>query len=93
MSKTRSPGSEPIREGLVTHLWAGDNLALHADLLRELESSGIPFFNKPVGNYPGAERAMNDYVPQPPFGSGVKVFASDLPAARQILERLEALGR
>jgi hypothetical protein len=86
---TGQAGAGPIREGLLVQLWAGDDLALHAALLEDLESAGVPFFNNPVGRYPGARKGISEFlVPQPPFGFEVKVLSSDLAVARQILEKL-----
>jgi hypothetical protein len=73
--------------GLVT-LWAGEDLALHAALLEELESTSIPFFNKPVGTYDGAERGNLFFLSQPRFGFEIKVLSSDFQVARRILEGL-----
>jgi hypothetical protein len=84
-------GAEPIREGRLVQLWAGDDLALHAALLEDLESAGVRFLNKPVGHYPGARKGISEFlVPQPPFGFEVEVFSSDLALAQQILDKLVA---
>ena len=39
--------AEQAPEGSLVQLWAGDDLALHAALMEDLESAGIPFLNRP----------------------------------------------
>jgi hypothetical protein len=90
MSESNSRGAEPVRTGLLEQLWAGDDLALHAALLEELKSAGIPFWSKPAGYYSGVRHGIADFVPQPPFGFEVRVFSSDLTAAQHVLNKLTA---
>src|SRR5215469_15519974 len=76
-------------EGRLVQLWAGDDLPFHAALLEELESAGIPFFDRPAGDYSGAHRGVPEWmVPRPAFGFEVEVLSSDLGRAQQILENL-----
>lgn len=88
------PGSEEASppnnsSGSIRTLWEGEDLALHTTLLEHLKEAGIPFFNQPMGVFPGVRRG--DPFPIQPmtrFGYQVAVLSSDLAAAKQILERL-----
>src|SRR5256886_716922 len=42
--------SKPLRQGSFVMLWAGENPAVHADLLEELQAAGIPFADKSLGD-------------------------------------------
>jgi hypothetical protein len=75
--------------GFLVELWSGEDLALHARLRETLDEAGIPYFNKPAGNFPGVRWA--DPVPmlqRPRFGFTLAVQSEDLSAAREILEKL-----
>jgi hypothetical protein len=80
--------TEPVREGLLVRLWAGDDLALHEALLEDLKSTNIPFFDRPAGRYSGSRRMLDTMETQPIFGYELQVFSSDLIAARKILRAL-----
>jgi hypothetical protein len=81
----------PLREdqGSVVLLWRGEDPALHTNLLEQLESTGIPFVDKPLGDDqvpPPVDPLPIDWKPR--FGFEVSVLSSDFPAAHAILERL-----
>jgi hypothetical protein len=83
--------TRPAPETSYIVLWSGEDPAFHEALLEELESSSIPYANKPIGE---AENAP-DPLPinwKPRFGFEVAVHHSDLPAAKQILEKLLSEG-
>jgi hypothetical protein len=72
-------------------VWAGEDPALHSALLEELESAGIPFADKSLGDdqvAPTADPLPIDWKPR--FGFEVAVLSSDLAPAQQILEVLLA---
>src|SRR5260370_39721289 len=48
--------SKTIPSGPLVPLWEGEDLALHTTLLKELESSGIRYFDQAMGVFPGARR-------------------------------------
>lgn len=81
--------SSPFLRGSVVVLWAGEDPALHAALLDELDSAGIPVKDMSLGEdevAPTADPLPIDWKPR--FGFEVAVLSSDLGAARQILEKL-----
>ena len=83
------PQPEDMPSGRLEPLWEGDELAVHASLLEELDKSGIRYFDRALSNYPGVRRA--DYFPIQPmarFGYQVSVLSSDLKTAREILQKL-----
>ncbi len=83
--------SNPILQGSVVLLWAGENPALHAALLEQLQVAGIPFSDKTLGDdevAPTADPLPIDWKPR--FGFEVAVLSSDLPAAKEILEQMLA---
>ena len=83
--------SMPAPQESFVHLWAGENPALHEALREELELSGIAYADKPLGE----DEVDSDPLPidsKPRFGFEVAVHYSDLPAAREILEKLLSEG-
>jgi hypothetical protein len=81
----------PLREdqGSIVLLWRGEDPALHVTLLEQLESTGIPFADKSLGDDqapPPVDPLPIDW--QPRFGFEVSVLSSDFPAAQAILEKL-----
>jgi hypothetical protein len=82
-----STGAQP--QGAFIMLWAGEDPALHSALLEELESAGIPFIDKPMGDdevAPTADPLPIDWKPR--FGFEVAVRSEDYAAAEPILEKL-----
>jgi hypothetical protein len=70
-------------------VWAGEDPALHAALLEQLQAADIPFSDRPLGDdevAPTADPLPIDWKPR--FGFEVAVLSVDLPAAREILEKL-----
>jgi len=70
-------------------LWAGEDPALHSELLEELEAAGIPYIDKPTGDdavAPAADILPIDWKAK--FGFEVAVPSSSLAAAEEILEKL-----
>jgi len=81
--------SKPLRQGSFVMLWAGENPAVHADLLEELQAAGIPFADKSLGDdevAPTADPLPIDWKPR--FGFEVTVLSTDLAAAKEVLEKL-----
>ncbi len=81
--------SDANRRGSIATLWEGEDLALHTNLLEELESAGIRYFDQPMGVYPGVRRG--DPFPIQPmtrFGYLVAVLSPDLVSAKRILGKL-----
>jgi hypothetical protein len=79
--------AKPAPQSSYVVLWAGENPALHDALLEELDLAGIGYADKPLGE----DEVTTDPLPidsRPRFGFEVAVHHSDLPAARQILEKL-----
>ena len=79
--------AKPAPQSSYVVLWAGENPALHDTLLEELDLAGIGYADKPLGE----DEVAPDPLPidsKPRFGFEVAVHHSDLPAARQILEKL-----
>jgi hypothetical protein len=75
-------------DSLVT-LWAGEDDALHMELLESLEGAGISFRDQALGDDEVAPTA--DPLPiafKPRFGFEVAVLSSDLEPAQAILETL-----
>jgi hypothetical protein len=86
-----SVSTKPAPESSYVVLWAGENPALHEALLQELELSGIPYADKPIG----ADEIEPDPLPigwRPRFGFEVAVHYPDLPNAKEILEKLLSEG-
>ena len=83
--------TKPAPESSYVVLWAGENPALHEALLQELELSGIPYADKPIGeNENEPDPLPIDWKPR--FGFEVAVHYPDLPNAKEILERLLSEG-
>jgi hypothetical protein len=83
--------SKPFPQGSLVLLWAGEDGAFHAAVLGALDVAGIPTKDMPLGDdevAPTADPLPIDWKPR--FGFEVAVLSSDLPAARQILEKLLA---
>jgi hypothetical protein len=81
--------SKAIPQGSLVLLWAGEDPAMHAALLEELEVAEIPFSDKSLGDdevAPTADPLPIDWKPR--FGFGVAVLSTDLAAAREVLEKL-----
>ena len=81
--------SKPIPQGSLVLLWAGEDPAVHAALLEELEAAEIPFSDKSLGDdevAPTADPLPIDWKPR--FGFEVAVLSSDLAAAQEVLEKL-----
>jgi len=79
----------PEDRGSVVLVWAGEDPAFHATLLEQLESAGIRYSDKVLGDdevAPTADPLPIDWKPR--FGFEVAVLSSDLAAARAILEKL-----
>lgn len=79
----------PEDPGAVVLLWAGEDPALHATLLEQLDGAGIRYVDKVLGDdevAPTADPLPIDWKPR--FGFEVAVLAQELPAARTILEAL-----
>jgi hypothetical protein len=79
--------AKPAPQSSYVVLWAGENPALHDALLEELDLAGIGYADKPLGE----KEVTTDPLPidsKPRFGFEVAVHHSELPAARQILEKL-----
>src|SRR5260370_10154905 len=81
--------SKTIPSGPLVPLWEGEDIVLHTTLLKELESSGIRYFDQAMGVFPGARR-WDPFPIQPMtrFGYQVAVLSSDLGAAKGVLEKL-----
>ena len=81
--------SKPIPQGSLVLLWAGEDPAVHAALLEELEAGEIPFSDKSLGDdevAPTADPLPIDWKPR--FGFEVAVLSTDLAAAQEVLEKL-----
>jgi hypothetical protein len=81
--------TKPIQQGSLVLLWAGEDPAMHAALLEELEVAEIPFSDKSLGDdevAPTADPLPIDWKPR--FGFEVAVLSTDLAAAREVLEKL-----
>ncbi len=83
--------TKPAPESSYVVLWTGENPALREALLQELDLSGIPYADKPIGE----EEIEPDPLPidwRPRFGFEVAVHHADLLKAKEILERLLSEG-
>jgi hypothetical protein len=81
--------TKPIPQGSLVLLWAGENPAVHAALLEELEVAEIPFSDKSLGDdevAPTADPLPIDWKPR--FGFEVAVLSTDFAAAQEVLEKL-----
>ena len=81
--------SKPVPQGSLVLLWAGENPAVHAALLDELEAAEIPFTDKSLGDdevAPTADPLPIDWKPR--FGFEVAVLSTNLAAAKEVLEKL-----
>ena len=81
--------TKPSLQGSVVLLWAGENPALHSALLEQLLAAEIPFSDKTLGDdevAPTADPLPIDWKPR--FGFEVAVLSTDIPAAKEILEKL-----
>ena len=79
----------PASEASFVILWAGENPVLHTALLEQLEISGIPYVDKPIGEDEAAPTA--DPLPidwKPRFGFQVAVHTTNLTKAQALLEPL-----
>jgi hypothetical protein len=79
----------PEDQGSLVLVWAGEDPALHATLLEQLESAGIRYSDKVLGDdevAPTADPLPIDWKPR--FGFEVAVLSADFAAARAILETL-----
>jgi hypothetical protein len=81
--------SKAIPQGSLVVLWAGEDPAVHAALLEELEVAEIVFSDKSLGDdevAPTADPLPIDWKPR--FGFEVAVLSTDLAAAQEVLEKL-----
>jgi hypothetical protein len=80
--------SKAIPQGSLVLLWAGEDPAVHAVLLEELEVAEIPFSDKSLGDEvaPTADPLPIDWKPR--FGFAVAVLSTDFAAAQEVLEKL-----
>jgi hypothetical protein len=81
--------SKPIPQGSLVLLWAGEDPAVHAALLEELEMAEIPFSDKSLGDdevAPTADPLPIDWKPR--FGFEVAVLSTNLAVAQEVLEKL-----
>jgi hypothetical protein len=81
--------SKPVQQGVLVLLWAGEDPALHAALLEQLEVADIAYSDKTIGDdevAPTADPLPIDWKPR--FGFEVAVSSLDLAAGQQILEAL-----
>ena len=83
--------TKPAPETSYIVLWSGEDPAFHETLLEELESSAIPYADKPIGEEENAPEPLPiDWKPR--FGFEVAVHHSDLRKAKEILEKLLSEG-
>jgi len=76
-------------EGSFVTLWSGESASTHIELLESLESAGIPFSDKSLGDdevAPTADPLPIDWKPR--FGFEVAVSTADLVPAKEILEKI-----
>jgi hypothetical protein len=81
--------SKAIPQGSFVLLWAGEDPALHAALVEELQMADIPFSDKVLGDdevAPTADPLPIDWKPR--FGFKVAVLSTDVVAAKEVLEKL-----
>ena len=83
--------AKPAPETSYIVLWSGEDPAFHEALLEELESSSIPYADKPIGEEENPPEPL-PIESKPRFGFEVAVHHSDFPAAKQILEKLLSEG-
>jgi hypothetical protein len=86
-----SMSTKPAPQSSYVVLWTGENPALHEALLEELDLSGISYADRPLGE----DEVAPDPLPidwKPRFGFEVAVHHTDLPAAKEILEKLLSEG-
>jgi len=79
----------PEDQGSVVVLWAGEDPALHASLLEQLEAAGIRYSDKVLGAdevAPAADPLPIDWRLR--FGFEILVLSCEFAAARAILEKL-----
>jgi hypothetical protein len=84
-----SSSPAPVPEGSFVILWAGEDPVLHSALLEQLDSAGIPYADKSLGEdqvAPTADPFPIDWKPR--FGFEVAVLSTDLRAGEAILEPL-----
>jgi len=85
----KGPSDGPSSEGNLMLLWSGDNLALRAALLEELKAAGVPYIDRPIGNY--SLKAFPNRFPASGislFGTEIGVLSSDWERAKAILGRI-----
>ena len=78
----------PFQGSFVT-LWSGESASTHVELLESLESAGIPFGDKSLGDdevAPTADPLPIDWKPR--FGFEVAVSTADIVPAKEILEKI-----
>ncbi|HEY2352686.1 MAG TPA: hypothetical protein VGH83_09250 [Candidatus Acidoferrum sp.] len=83
--------SEFGNEGSFVILWAGENPALHMNLLEKLNANGIAYNDKVLGDdevAPTSDPLPIDWKLR--FGFEVAVLSTDYPAAKELLEKLLA---
>src|SRR5207249_8168443 len=88
-SQEKAMSSKPSLQGSLVVLWAGEDPAMHAALLEELEAAEIRFADKSFGDdevAPTADPLPIDWKPR--FGFEVAVLSPDLTAAKELLEKL-----
>ena len=81
--------SSPRLQGSLVVLWAGEDPAVHTSLVESLDAVGIPYKDLRLGDdqvAPTADPLPIDWKPR--FGFELAVLSGDLPAARQILEKI-----
>lgn len=81
--------SKAVPQGSLVLLWAGEDPAMHAALLEELEAAEIVFSDKALGDdevAPTADPLPIDWKPR--FGFEVAVRSTDFAAAQVVLEKL-----
>jgi hypothetical protein len=81
--------SKPVQQGVFVLLWAGEDPALHAALLEQLQVAEIAYSDKMLGDdevSPTADPLPIDWKAR--FGFEVAVSSTDLASGRQLLETL-----
>jgi hypothetical protein len=81
--------SRPVQQGALVVLWAGEDPALHAALLEQLQIAEIAYTDKMLGDdevSPTADPLPIDWKPR--FGFEVAVSSLDFAVGQQILETL-----
>jgi hypothetical protein len=83
--------AKPAPETSYIVLWSGEDPAFHEALLEELETCGIPYADKPIGEDENAPDPLPiDWKPR--FGFEVAVHHADLAKAKEVLEKLLSEG-